>query len=566
MAFYDKFPYTNFQELNLDQIIKTVKELKADWDEWYPTHEFKFADPIEWDGNTFYEIYTVVLGPDGNTYLSKQPVPPGVSILNTDYWQKINDASAQIETVNARIDSVIADLDTVAERYPRRSYYMPEEFGAIVDDSNIDCGPAIQSAIEAAFANDGIVLLSEGTYYMSTPVEITDHPIGLFIIGTGAWGREVNRGSGTRIWYSGTGPAIHFANGLQNSILTDFTIYAASGTCMRLSNDEDTTHIARTTMSALKNMRFCYEQTGVICTNAAYFRIEECDFAALDEQAVNRCGINIASTYTNNEYVYFSNITIDNLNYTAYGGTLANKCLNIERASHVFLSNVDLTDADYGLYLDATNHEINFIYIDTIDMARIRKGVYMKLADHAINSFICGQMVYTAPLDMGADDRVIFAEKTAGGAAYNVRIRVDALTLRTGQSVLDYWVDCSSVLDNYVFAPGFTDINFTNPERPKVNYGVTRQTNMNFTTHGTLGATSAVDFNDIKTAGMYPSAITSSAANGPGFNCLLLVFTSDRYSVQYALSVTSQYSLSSRIYDSSTNTWTAWRRVTGEVS
>lgn len=27
MAFYDKFPYTNFQELNLDWIIKKVKEL-----------------------------------------------------------------------------------------------------------------------------------------------------------------------------------------------------------------------------------------------------------------------------------------------------------------------------------------------------------------------------------------------------------------------------------------------------------------------------------------------------------------------------------------------------------
>ena len=28
MAFYDKFPYTNFQELNLDWVLETVKELE----------------------------------------------------------------------------------------------------------------------------------------------------------------------------------------------------------------------------------------------------------------------------------------------------------------------------------------------------------------------------------------------------------------------------------------------------------------------------------------------------------------------------------------------------------
>lgn len=33
MAFYDKFPYTNFQELNLDWILSKVKEIQADIDE-----------------------------------------------------------------------------------------------------------------------------------------------------------------------------------------------------------------------------------------------------------------------------------------------------------------------------------------------------------------------------------------------------------------------------------------------------------------------------------------------------------------------------------------------------
>lgn len=565
MAFYDKFPYTNFQELNLDWVMQTVKKIEENWEEWAPTHEFKFADPIEWDASKYYDQYTVVLGPDGNTYLSKTAVPPGASISNTDYWQKIFDAQAAIEDINQRIDDLTQDIEKVAERYPRRTFYRPEDFGAIVNDSNFDCGPAIKQAIDAAFTNNGIVLLSEGTYYMATPVVITDHPIGLYIIGTGAWGREVNRGSGTRIWYTGTGPAFHFSNGLQNSIFEDFTIYTATGTCIRLSNDDDPSHIARTTMTTFRNMRFCYLEKGVECANAAYFRIMDSDFAALSESATKRTGIDIINTHTNNEYVYLSNLAIDNLNCTPYGGTLNNKCINIEIASHVFLHNLDLTDADYGIYLDESENEINFIYADTIDIARIRKGIYVYLNNHALNSMVIEQLIYTAPNDVGADDRVIFVEKVAGGGPHNARIKADNITLRTGANVMTYWVDSSSMTSSSAIAPSLSKFTFNNTAAPKVNYGINRQTKPEFSTIGDLEWTSAVDCNDIKESGLYYQTLTGNAANGPGFPCFILVLASVRYSTQIAFSTSSAYGMAIRIFDSYSNNWTSWRKFEGTV-
>lgn len=44
MAFYDKFPYTNFQELNLDWIVKKMHELDEKYGTGFPTYVAKFIN------------------------------------------------------------------------------------------------------------------------------------------------------------------------------------------------------------------------------------------------------------------------------------------------------------------------------------------------------------------------------------------------------------------------------------------------------------------------------------------------------------------------------------------
>ena len=91
-AFGENFPYTNFHDLNLDWIIKLVKEIKVEMEDVLD-RAIKMADPPEWNANTAYEEYTVVFDADG-VYLSKKYVPIGIPTSNTEYWEKLVDLTA----------------------------------------------------------------------------------------------------------------------------------------------------------------------------------------------------------------------------------------------------------------------------------------------------------------------------------------------------------------------------------------------------------------------------------------------------------------------------------------
>ena len=55
-----------------------------------------FADPAEWNSTRTYEPLTIVLN-KGNSYTSRQFVPVGVQLTNTDYWSETGNYNAQVE-------------------------------------------------------------------------------------------------------------------------------------------------------------------------------------------------------------------------------------------------------------------------------------------------------------------------------------------------------------------------------------------------------------------------------------------------------------------------------------
>lgn len=55
-----------------------------------------FADPEEWNNTRTYEALTVVLH-NGDSYTSKQAVPVGIDISNTEFWAHTGNYNAQIE-------------------------------------------------------------------------------------------------------------------------------------------------------------------------------------------------------------------------------------------------------------------------------------------------------------------------------------------------------------------------------------------------------------------------------------------------------------------------------------
>lgn len=103
--FWNKYPYTNFHELNLDWILQKIKEMDKSLSEFEALNKITFAG--EWDITKQYPAWTIV-NTNGGTegYISIQPVPAGVTIDNTDYWRGVVNYTATIADLQNRVNAL----------------------------------------------------------------------------------------------------------------------------------------------------------------------------------------------------------------------------------------------------------------------------------------------------------------------------------------------------------------------------------------------------------------------------------------------------------------------------
>lgn len=118
--FTKKYPYTDFNEYNLDFILKEVRNLHKEWDEFKIINSIKYVGA--WDITKSYESFSLVSYAN-RIYISVQPVTAGTDIFNTDFWEVVVDYDLDITT--------------------------PELYGAIGDGLHDDT-VAIQAAIDNA--------------------------------------------------------------------------------------------------------------------------------------------------------------------------------------------------------------------------------------------------------------------------------------------------------------------------------------------------------------------------------------------------------------------------------
>ena len=121
MGFFS-FPHTRTYDSDLGWLIRHLKGIDEKLDQYLENSVITFADPIQWDITEQYTALKMVVDSDGTAYLSKQPVPAGVDISNTDYWMpifnyddNINDLRATIaanegESMTASAPRVVGDL------------------------------------------------------------------------------------------------------------------------------------------------------------------------------------------------------------------------------------------------------------------------------------------------------------------------------------------------------------------------------------------------------------------------------------------------------------------------
>lgn len=114
MAFYDKFPYTNFQEINLDRLVQELIKVKEGLNFVIENASLKYADPIQWNITHQYQANTVVIDPaTGIAYISTKPVPDNILITNTGYWSPIFDLSRFFESTEEQIEALQTAIDAL---------------------------------------------------------------------------------------------------------------------------------------------------------------------------------------------------------------------------------------------------------------------------------------------------------------------------------------------------------------------------------------------------------------------------------------------------------------------
>lgn len=71
-----------------------------------------FADPLEWNDTRTYEPLTIVLH-KGSSYTSRQFVPLGTDIDNTDYWALTGNYNAQVEQYRQETKDAVVQVDAL---------------------------------------------------------------------------------------------------------------------------------------------------------------------------------------------------------------------------------------------------------------------------------------------------------------------------------------------------------------------------------------------------------------------------------------------------------------------
>lgn len=100
---FNQYPYINENDLNLDFILKRLAEIEQIVKNFVDLEHIKIADPIQWNISTQYSKNTIVLDANGNAFLSKQPVPAGVQLNNTDYWLVIFNFMDYVKAFNSNM-------------------------------------------------------------------------------------------------------------------------------------------------------------------------------------------------------------------------------------------------------------------------------------------------------------------------------------------------------------------------------------------------------------------------------------------------------------------------------
>lgn len=88
-GFWNNYPGTDLHEIDLHYVLMQLLQLRKDMQQVVDSQAITFADPINWNITSQYPANQVVLDSNGDGYISRQPVPAGIPLSNSNYWTQI---------------------------------------------------------------------------------------------------------------------------------------------------------------------------------------------------------------------------------------------------------------------------------------------------------------------------------------------------------------------------------------------------------------------------------------------------------------------------------------------
>lgn len=115
MAYFNEFPVTRTYDSDLGWIIRKLKSLTEEIDGYIELNSIDFADPINWNITSQYPRLTIVLDNNGGAYISRQPVPSGVPLTNTDYWTEIYNTTNVVNSIRKNVAHDNGEIETATK-------------------------------------------------------------------------------------------------------------------------------------------------------------------------------------------------------------------------------------------------------------------------------------------------------------------------------------------------------------------------------------------------------------------------------------------------------------------
>lgn len=133
-AWLNRFPGTNFHELNIDWLIDQVKSLGAELKDFEAVNNIKYGGT--WDISKGYAPWTIVTDTNGNGYISLKPVPAGIALDNTEYWQLVYEFISALADLTQRVGALEGTVSTMSGTVSNLSGRMTTAEGNITNIGN----------------------------------------------------------------------------------------------------------------------------------------------------------------------------------------------------------------------------------------------------------------------------------------------------------------------------------------------------------------------------------------------------------------------------------------------